>query len=244
MKNRIKNFLKNKIENCIIKYSGSLDCRMVYSQTGEDITIRDLLKIELNKSKISYLDIGANDPKFLSNTYLFYKEGDSGILVEPNPALCKKIQSVKKRDKLLNCGVSDSKGTLTYYMMDSDKINSFSKEEVDEYVKLGHKIIDTMRLPVVSINDILEEHGKVDFISIDVEGLDFIILKSLDYSKYAPLCICIETAEYGGTKRSDFQTINNFLKEKGYIIYADTMLNTIYVKENEYINSRRRNLQV
>lgn len=215
--------------------------RSSFSQTGEDIIIMDFFKYEMKKEKIRYLDIGANDPKFLSNTYLMYKEGNQGILVEPNIELCKRLRKYRKNDIVLNCGIADQHGYLKYYMMESDKINSFSKEEVEEYIKLGHKLIGEKEIEVFTINEILEKYGKVDFLSLDVEGLDFEILKTLNYTKFSPSVICVETQEYGGDKREDFETINNFLFDNGYMIYADTMLNTIYVKRNIFEGTRRRN---
>lgn len=214
--------------------------RISYSQTGEDLIILDFLKLELGRKDITYMDIGANEPKFLNNTYLMYKEGNKGILVEPNVNLCKKLERYRKRDIVLNCGVAGEHGKLTYYMMESDKINSFSKDEMEEYVKLGHKLLGEKEIEVFAINEIFEKYGSVDFLSIDVEGLDFEILKSLNYRKYAPTVICVETQEYGGGKRDDFEEINQFLFGNGYMIYADTMLNTIYVNSEEFEKSRKR----
>lgn len=214
--------------------------RVSYSQTGEDLIILDLLKVELGKKNISYMDIGANEPRFLNNTYLMYKNGARGILVEPNIKLCKKLKKYRKKDIVLNCGVAAEHGKLTYYMMDSDKINSFSKEEIEEYIKLGHELLGQQDIEVFTINEILEKHGRVDFLSIDVEGLDFEILKALNYKDYGPIVICVETQEYGGGKRNDFDEINQFLFGKGYMIYADTMLNTIYVSREMFERSRKR----
>ena len=53
-----------------------------YAQMGEDLVCDHYLGEPL---KGVYLDIGAYEPIFLSNTYLFYKRGWTGITVEPNP---------------------------------------------------------------------------------------------------------------------------------------------------------------
>src|SRR5215470_302661 len=59
---------------------------ITYSQFGEDLIISDLFN-KLSIDRVSYLDIGANNPSFVSNTYLFYERGFRGVLVEPNPIL-------------------------------------------------------------------------------------------------------------------------------------------------------------
>lgn len=163
-----------------------------YAQCGEDIIIRWLMGI-LKKREYSYFDIGANDPKVLSNTYLMYKSGNRGILVEPNINVCKKLKRVRKKDTVLNCGVAEQKGKLTYYLMDNNVLNTFSKEEAERCVKYGNKIIGKREIEVITINEILEKYGKVDFLSVDVEGKDFEIIKTLDFKRFAPLVICMET---------------------------------------------------
>lgn len=167
-------------------------------------------------------------------------------MVEPNSKLCKRIKRYRKKDVIYNCGIVDNsifdggRGKLTYYKMDAHTLNSFSIEDVKEYERFGHKLVATEDISVITINEIFKKNGKVDFLSIDIEGLDFQILKSLDYEKYAPLCMCVETREYNGIKRSDFNEINLFLKNKGYMIYADTSLNTIYVKEKEFLENLKQ----
>ena len=57
-----------------------------YSQSGEDLIIRFIFE-SLKILKPNYLDIGAFKPFELSNTALFYENGCTGVLVEPNPDL-------------------------------------------------------------------------------------------------------------------------------------------------------------
>src|SRR5262249_29835011 len=54
-----------------------------YSQAGEDLIVRFFFYHQ-RISNITYLDIGANEPIQLNNTYYFYRRGFRGVLVEPN----------------------------------------------------------------------------------------------------------------------------------------------------------------
>lgn len=56
-----------------------------YSQSGEDLIIQRIFS-SLNKKPV-FMDIGANHPYSLSNTYLFYKKKQYGVCVEPDPKL-------------------------------------------------------------------------------------------------------------------------------------------------------------
>ena len=67
--------------------------------------------------------------------------------------------------------------------------------------------------------------------SIDVEGMDFQILKSIDFTTSAPKVICVEAADYSpvgaGMRRHE---MIDFLVSKGYYEYANTNLNAIMVQ--------------
>jgi hypothetical protein len=58
--------------------------RESYAQHGEDRYIRQQLSgVDLTSG--IYVDIGANQPTQISNTYLFYRAGGSGVAIEPKP---------------------------------------------------------------------------------------------------------------------------------------------------------------
>src|SRR5947209_3939954 len=56
-----------------------------YAQQGEDLVVQNILAMVGVKGPITYVDIGAYDPIFSSNSYAFYLAGGHGVLVEPNP---------------------------------------------------------------------------------------------------------------------------------------------------------------
>lgn len=202
-----------------------------WAQCREDLIVDTLFQEKYGIRKIKYMEIGANAPKWLSNTYYFYRNNGRGVLVEPNPTLCRKLKKYRKRDIVLNVGIANSDGYLSYFEMDTSTLNSFSEEYAKQLEEQGYKIIDKKEIRVIPIGNIFKKYGKFDYISIDTEGIDFEILKMIDYQKYAPYVICIETQEFQvERKRDDFQEINEFMKSKGYYIYMDTGINTIYAK--------------
>lgn len=76
-----------------------------------------------------------------------------------------------------------------------------------------------------------------NLISIDVEGLDLQILKTLNFEKYRPEVFCIETLQhsknYTETKNQD---LISFLETQDYFVYADTYINTIFCRRDAYKN--------
>jgi len=213
-----------------------------YSQCGEDLIVNFAFR-ELGLGKITYLDIGAHDALYLNNTAFFYKQGSRGVCVEPDPALFKKIKRARPKDVCLNIGIGD--GTQTeadFYIMSGKTLNTFSKEEAERYVSYGNqKIEQVIKMPLVSVNEIIKQHfkGTPDFVSLDVEGYDLVILKSFDFAKYRPKVWCIETLTYteDHTEVKIKDTID-FLLSKGYFIYGDTYINTIFVDKEAWKNRK------
>jgi hypothetical protein len=76
-----------------------------FSQRGEDLLSLALLR---NKgiTKPSYVDIGANHPTRLSNTYLMYLLGGRGMIIEPDPDAAEAIRRTRPRDITINAGVA------------------------------------------------------------------------------------------------------------------------------------------
>ncbi len=209
-----------------------------FSQSGEDLIIGYLAKA-IDMTKLSYLDIGAHHPEYISNTAIFYRAGSHGVNIEPDPVLFKAFQKQRPRDTNLNIGVGKRAGELTFYAMDVPALNSFVKSEIDKYLQKGHTLRETIKVPIKTIKQVVDEYcgGTFpDLLTIDVEGMDLDILKSIDYKSTAPTIICAETTTPSGTTYVKVPEVSTFLKTKGYMVYADTFINTIYVKAEKWQN--------
>jgi len=209
-----------------------------YAQSGEDRIISFIFDWIQVKSP-TYLDIGAHHSSWLSNTYLFYKNGSSGVCIEPDPYLFSEIKRTRKRDTCLNIGISSAAQEMAdFYVMTSRSLNTFSKEDAlrcQETRNFGEqKIEKIIQVPLYTVNDIMAKYcsNGVNLISVDVEGLDFEIVKSFDFQKYQPEIFCIETLRYdeNGILQKNNELIK-FMKEKEYSIYGETYINTIFVSK-------------
>lgn len=207
-----------------------------YSQAGED-RVLTFLFIDKKISKLSYLDIGTNDPINANNTYLFYSRGYRGVCVEADSSIIPLIKDKRAEDIIIHAGISVSdKKMADFYKFEAKGLNTFDKEEALRRESFGNnKIKEIVKVPLIGINQIIRENFKTypDFISIDIEGLDYEVLKSLDFVKYPIPVICAETCTYSENhiRKKDYSIID-FLKTKGYEVYADTYINTIFVNKN------------
>lgn len=207
--------------------------KLSFSQCGEDLLIDYIFELR-GISMPTYLDIGAHDPFYLNNTAIFYGRGCRGINIEANPGLIGQFRKRRPEDINLNVGISDRADSLDFYIMADSTLSTFSREECDSLVGAGHKLEAVKKIELLTVQTVLEKyHGGVfpDLLTIDVEGLDFKILQSIDFGVQFPKVICVEAAEYSpigaGKRRTE---LIDFLVSKGYYEYANTNLNAIMVK--------------
>jgi len=223
----LPNFINTKI------YSWYRFNHISYSQTGEDLLIDYIFKAR-GIDKPYYIDIGAHHPWKMNNTALFYLRGASGINIEPDPLLIKVFKQERKRDKNLNFGIAVKNALVDFYIMSEPALNTLdettAKNMVDQF---SYKINKILKINVYNINDILKTHseGKCpDLLSIDTEGNDFQIIKSINFNKIKPKVLCVETLSFSETGRgSKNNSLVTHLINQGYMIYADTNINTIFV---------------
>jgi FkbM family methyltransferase len=204
-----------------------------YSQSGEDMILAMMLTYYNIKSP-TYMDIGSADPIENSNTYLLYSTwGARGLLVEPNPALSGRIRSARPGDTLLAAGIGLSDATeADYYMFDKFELNTFDPAQKDRLLRDERdlKLERTVKVPLVNINRAIAEHlgGRApDVLSIDIEGLDLPVLRTLDFAKYRPRIVVAETLVTLTHNHNPETT--PFMASHGYEVRGMTYPNTIYV---------------
>jgi FkbM family methyltransferase len=200
-----------------------------YSQKREDLALDKFLG---QKRSGLYVDVGAYDPHRFSNTRRFYKRGWTGINIEPNKSNCMKFHKYRPRDINLNCGISCTESTLSFFNLSPATLSTFSESKAIEYQRQGFALVSVEDVPVKRLESILKEYtaGKrIDFLSIDTEGYDIEVLKSNDWEKYRPTLICIETAAHDESVTSDRKEgIEAFLASVNYKKIFDNGLNAIY----------------
>jgi FkbM family methyltransferase len=211
-----------------------------YSQAGEDAVLHFLFH-DFGKQNISYLDLGTNSPTAGNNTYLFYKNGSRGVCVDADSSLIDEIKAIRPDDIVINAGVSVSgEKEADFYIFDAQAINTFNKQEAEYRASLGnYKIVKVVKVPLININDLIKNNFATypHLLSVDIEGLDLEVLKSLDYANYPVPVICVETCTYSENHiRPKDLSIAEFMITNGYEVYADTYINTIFVNKKWFYN--------
>lgn len=201
-----------------------------YSQEGEDMILKRVFE---KKHTGFYVDVGAHHPMRFSNTYFFYKKGWRGINVDAMPGSMALFRIFRRRDVNLEIPISAEGKILTYYVFNEPALNGFDVDlsAARNLNSNQYKILGTIDLPTRRLDSVLNEHlptgQEIDFLSIDVEGLDLEVLKSNDWTKYKPDVILVEVL---GSTLADIEgnEITGFLDSHGYKIYAKTVNTVIY----------------
>ena len=222
----------------------SLGGGITYSQNGEDIIIREifnLLKIE----SPSYIDIGAHHPFNLSNTALFYENGSHGVNIDANPLLLRKIAKFRKGDINLAIGIGSSNEPMTFYVADASTVSTFSKEKAElACKKWGVKIIKEIPVEVHTLKFVIEKYcGGVfpDFLTLDTEGLDPVILSELKELSSLPKVICTElTNESFDMSGATVGEGCEMLEPLGYTLVMRTRENAIFVLKDFWTAAMNR----
>lgn len=205
-----------------------------YSQEGEDVILRRIFE---GKTLGFYVDVGAHHPKRFSNTLLFYKKGWRGINIDAMPGSMKAFDKFRSRDINLEKPISSRKQVLTYYAFNESALNGFSKEISESRDGLNnYKIEFTKDIETSTLEDVLDSNlpaGQViDFLSVDVEGLDFDVIKSINLDKYRPRVILVEIL--GGTLVGILNSeIYKYLSGEEYELYAKSV-NTVIFKSRDF----------
>jgi FkbM family methyltransferase len=202
----------------------------VHSQFGEDALVLSYFRakcwqtsgrLELPLTGF-YVDVGAHHPHFISNTWSFYKNGWSGINVEPTPGAIDEFEKLRPRDINLPIAIADKDGTATLYFYGDgvDVNNTLVRKNVDFDNRPKAVTIETMRLETL-LDSYLPAETDIDFMSIDVEGLDLEVLESNNWSRYRPELVVAE--HHGeGIEEQVTSDLYKYMISRGYQLHGWT----------------------
>ena len=211
----IKKFLPAKFNTLIWDVYLSLLKHKSYSQYGEDLIIDSFFQHHVPIKNGNYLDIGCYHPVGISNTYVLHKRGWQGLVVYIDDY---KLELFKRRRgknvEVLKGAISskDSVSKVPIYKFNQP----FSPYDTlsEDIAKMRSKAINieytTEEVNQISINSLLHKKH-FDFINIDVEGLDELIVNSIDFKKFQPTMIVYESFDpFSSSKTKELLNDNGY----------------------------------
>lgn len=224
----------------IIKYSDIFG-RESHAEYGEDIIVYRILR-KCNITNPQYIEIGIPASLDGSNTRYFYDGHCKGVCIEANPQAYQTLKETRKRDVVMNMGVSGKNNSgkiLPFYCIKgSDALNTFSKRVLDVRLEQGFEVEKILEVECKSLDEIFTDLkiSSPDFVSIDVEGMELEVLKDFDFNKYQVKVWSIEKGE----------GIKELMLENHYELAAETPANYIFCFDalvNQYVHFRKSDLE-
>lgn len=168
-----------------------------------------------------FVDIGANVG--LLTLDMMMQAGSKGkvIAFEPNPATyCMLNEVVKINNKYstpitcIQSVLGEATGTTEFYISNKDYLGVMSamhSNDPDAY---------PIRLPVITLDQYFLEEDHLDFLKIDAEGAELMILKGAGstLSRFKPVVQVEVHGEFMKNMGSDVSTLFDFMIHKGYKI--------------------------
>ena len=193
------------------------------------------LAMALQPGQGVFLEAGANDGLRQSNTLELEKKlGWRGILIEPSPFAFAELKQNRPENLLVNCALvahaangqivrgTFLDGHLTGTMDDSlmNRSQDIPKTKLAAIkIRMAKMFRVSIRptlvsVPAASLDAVFRKYevDRIDFMSLDVEGLEIQVLKGIDFSRIAPTVIVLET------RKSDIWEVVELLTRAGYCL--------------------------
>lgn len=140
-----------------------------------------------------YLESGAQNGLLQSNSLRLEQEkGWKGILIEPSPNAFNECQKNRSRENnimhygaLVGSDYEEPTITGDFYGLAMSSINGKRLNKQDNF---------TIEVPAYTLNEVLELYkiDKLDFLSLDIEGFEYWVIKDFDFKKWHPKFCLIE----------------------------------------------------
>jgi FkbM family methyltransferase len=199
-----------------------LQAQGYFSQCGQDKWVMETAFPGLRGGV--FVDIGAHDGISFSNTYVLERSmGWTGLAIEPMPDVCDRLERNRRCLKVRGC-IGGFNGTAAFLRISGysemlsglvDQYDPRHLERIRHEVSAHGGTLEEIQVPCFRLDALLAEHGlrAVDYLSLDVEGAEYEILKNIDFAK-------IDVRLWGIENNYRDPRIPKLMGENGYDLVA------------------------
>jgi FkbM family methyltransferase len=186
-----------------------------------------------------FVDVGAHDGETINNTLFFEEErGWTGLNIEPIPDVFAKLQEHRPRCINLCCAIDETSGTADFLLNTgyTEMLSGLHKQYDPRHKKRVETEIQehggtsiVLQVPTRRLDEIFKEHGiqHVHYLSVDVEGAERSVLKSIDFQK-----VFIDVIEFENNYPNVSDSIVNDLERKGYQVLQKSGIDIFMIHED------------
>jgi hypothetical protein len=173
---------------------------MSTSQLFQDLFVHF---IHNGKTNGTFLEFGATNGVELSNSLMLEEKfGWTGVLAEPNHQWHSELFENRPNATILtDCIYSESNKHLDFFVSDYGELSTLDEfrtsdiEGMPGNAKMRNASGYNWVINTISLNDVISKYfngTKIDYMSVDTEGSELVILKHFDFSKFAPKIVTVE----------------------------------------------------
>lgn len=216
---------------------------MYYSQFGQDKFLEEC--VFKGHTNGVFVDVGAHDGMYINNTLFFENERNwSGINIEPIDSLFEKLEKNRPNCTNLNYAVSNEDGESDFILNTgyTEPISGLVKQyDHRHWNRLMSEIRENgggtqiVKVKTKSLESIFDESDlkHVNYLSIDVEGAEFDVIKSINFDK-----VFIDVIEFENNYHDTTIPIINFLLQKGYKLIPFECLDVFMIhKDSQFLKN-------
>ncbi|MDR3173201.1 MAG: FkbM family methyltransferase [Treponema sp.] len=199
---------------------------------------QDLLAYLYFRGKKSgfFLDIGAHDGRTYNNSYVFEQLGWRGACVEPLPGVFTQLRRNRRCDCYQAAMAGGSAPAAVFiHAVGVDTLSGLESDMAggheDWIVREGGRP-ERITVRVITFSELMACYPLVrtiDFLSLNVEGAEMGILKTIDFEKYDFGLITVECI---GEKSGEGEELRGFMAGKGYGVLADLGLDLVFAPQS------------
>ena len=181
-----------------------------------------------------FVDIGAHHPILGNNTYFFEQMGWDGICFEPLPELAAKL-STQRKCAVVEKALSDTSGVFSFFQIKGqsevlsgleDKFDQNAIARINKEIEEYNQDYDYIDVECSLFSDEVKT-SEIDLLSIDVEGAELDILKTIDFNDYFIKVMIVEF-----NHRND--PLFNYIQQQGFTLVHKKGVDLIF-KNNSYV---------
>ena len=214
--------------NVLLNLINTGEARLHFSQLGEDVVLWHLFE---SKSDGFYVDVGCHHPYRYSNTALLSTfKSWKGINIDLDERSINAFRAIRPNDANVNVAIGLEEGEAVATIFEDGAVNSLDPDVAAHQSTIrpgaSNRTISVRPLAAV-LKENLPENQTIDFMNIDAEGWDHLVLQSNNWDLYRPEIIAVESHGFDLNNPKSNQTFQ-YLIDRGYSLMSHVVVTSIY----------------
>jgi hypothetical protein len=199
-----------------VKYFAPTPKKGLYkSQFGQDYVLESL---GLLRHGGVFVEVGANDPVFNSNSYFLEKAYNyTGIAIDAIDFQDKYLVH-RPKTEFVKSVIDNKGGEIDFYIVENEDgwENQLSSVRKDVVSSGRGYIAKAEKQKSCRLDELCKHFTAIDGLLIDVEGHEFEVLESFDFTKFKPLFVLVENnGEFYAREK-----LQRYMRQWGYLLEA------------------------